>query len=176
MALDILTPFTRAQALSAGITDRQLRGSAYVRLLGGVYISARARDLAFQRARAAVALVHPAGAVGTHLTSARVRGVPVPANPLEHVTVERPEDRRQRHGVRCHVAAIAAEEIEVVRGVRISAPGRMFVELGSVLGLVDLVVAGDWLVRNSFVTCEELVRACTRSHDPYAAHARRAAT
>jgi very-short-patch-repair endonuclease len=146
-----------------------------VRLLGGVYISSRAGDVLFQRARAAVVLVHPDGAVGTHVTAARLRGVPVPMGPLERVTVARPEDRRQRHGLRCHIAALAASEISVVRGVRISAPARMFVELASLLSLVDLVVVGDWLVRNGHLGCEELVEYCITSHDRYAEHARVAA-
>ena len=174
MPLNPLRPFTRAQARAAGIGDRELRGSGYRQLLHGVYVSSRAPDEPLSRARAAL-LVHPPGAVATHVSAARIRRVPVPADPLEHVTVSRPEDRRQRHGLRCHVASLAQADITVVEGVRISAPHRMFLELASALGLVDLVVVGDFLVKRKLLTCESLVHYCATTTERYAARARRAA-
>lgn len=158
-----------------GITDRQLRGARYRQLLHGVYVSSAASAVPLLRTRAAL-LVHPPGAVATHFSAARLRGAPVPAHSFEHVTVARAEDRRQRHGLRCHVAALALTDIEVVRGLRISSAPRMFLELASGLGLVDLVVVGDWLVRNGFVTCESLVDYCATTHERYAGQARRAAS
>lgn len=93
--------------------------------------------------------MHPPGAVATHKSAARVLGVPVPRTAVEHVTVARPDDRRHRHGVRCHVAVLADADITLVRGVRISAPHRMFLELASTLTLVDLViVVTGWYARD----------------------------
>jgi hypothetical protein len=83
----------------------------------GVYHSSRAPDEPLSRARAAL-LVHPARAVATHFSAAPIRGVPV----------SRPEDR-QRHGLRCHVAALAHADVVVVDGVRSSSPPRMLVVL-----------------------------------------------
>lgn len=173
--LDIYQPFTRGQAIAAGITDARLGSAEFAKLLGGVYVSARTPDKPYFRSRAAVHLVHPAGAVGTHYTAARLRGVPVPDNALEHVTVARSTDRRQRHGLRCYVAALAAEDIVTLRGVRISSAHRMFVELATTLGLLDLVVVGDWLVRHEYTTPADLVAYCARFHGRYAAHAVHAA-
>jgi very-short-patch-repair endonuclease len=172
--LDIMTPFTWAEARAAGITARQLRGNEFQRLLGGVYISSRIRDLSRPRAKAAL-MVHPPSAVATHFSSARLRGAPVPVHPLEHVTVPRAEDRRQRHGVRCHVLALAEADIAVVSGLRISAPHRMFVELASALPLVDLVVVGDWLVRKGLITIDSLRQYCISTPAQHADAARRAA-
>lgn len=172
--IDARQPFTRRQAHASGITDRELRGTDYRQLLHGVYQSSRAPDGPVARAKAAL-LVHPPGAVATHFSAARVRHVPVPRHPFEHISVARPEDRRQRHGLRCHVAAIARSDITVVEGLRLSSPPRMFLELASTLGLVDLVVVGDWLVRHKHLTCGSLVEYCATTHERHAARARRAA-
>lgn len=165
-----MRPFTRAEARAAGISDRQLRGPDFQQLLGGIYLSSRIQDLSRPRAQAAL-MVHPADAVATHFTSARVLGAPVPDHPLEHVTVSRAEDRRQRHGIRCHVMALAASDIRTVAQLRISTPHRLFVEMTPWLSLVDLVVLGDWLVRREHVTTASLLDYCNRST---AQHARAA--
>jgi very-short-patch-repair endonuclease len=168
-------PFTRRQARAAGITDHELRGPRYRCLLHGVYISSAVPDTPQVRAAAAL-LVHPPGAVATHFTAARIRRAPVPVHPWEHVTVGQPSDRRQRRGLRCHVATLAAADVRVVAGLRVSAPERMFVELAEYLSLVDLVVLGDWLVKNRFTTPEELVSYCRAGTDRHAKHAREAAS
>jgi hypothetical protein len=51
----------------------------------------------------------------------------------------------------------------------------MFVELASLLGLVDLVAVGDFLVRRKHTTCAALVDFCGGSRDVHAKEARRAA-
>ncbi len=51
----------------------------------------------------------------------------------------------------------------------------MFVELASLLTLVDLVVVGDHLVRRRRTTCADLVAWCAQSSDRGAQAARRAA-
>ncbi len=169
-----MQPFSRAAARASGLTDRQLRGPDFQQLLSGVYISSRVRDLSHPRALAAL-MVHPADATATHFSSARVLGAPVPDHPLEHVTVGRAEDRRQRHGLRCHVAALGAADVAVVRGLRLSHPHRLFVEMTPWLSLVDLVVLGDWLVKHEHATAGSLVEYCSRTAAPHAERARRAA-
>jgi very-short-patch-repair endonuclease len=67
-----------------------------------------------------------------------------------------PADRRRRTGIRHHVVAEVPAVIEV-QGMRLSAPAQCFVELADVLGLVDLVVVGDWFVGKGWVTPEQLV-------------------
>jgi very-short-patch-repair endonuclease len=174
-SFDPMQPFTRADALAAGLADRQLRGPRYRRLLHGVYVAAAVPDTPWLRARAALH-VHPPGAVATHFSAARAWGAPVPAHPLEHVTVEVPQDRRHRQGLRCHIAAIAAADVRVVNGIRLSSPERMFVEMAAFLGLVELVVIGDCLVRQRRTSPSALVAYCAASQDPHVASARRAAS
>ena len=174
MPLDIYRPFTTAEALRAGITHQRLRGPEFRRLLGGVHISSAVPHARSLRTQAAL-VVHPDGAVATHTSAARVLGVPVPDDPLEHVSVAHPKDRRQRDGLRCHVAALQAADVRLLDGLRISAPHRMFLELASMLTLVDLVVVGDWLVKHKHLTCASLVEYCAGSADRHVAAARRAA-
>lgn len=171
---DPTLPFTVDQAAAAGITENQLRGRRFRRVLGGVYAVATVPDSPLLRAQA-VLLVHPAGAVVSHGSAARLVGAPVPHDPDEHVTVERAADRRHRQGVRCHVASLAADEVRVLGGIRITAPHRLFLDLAGALGLVDLVVLGDWLVRRGYVRVETLVEYCARQSRPHARAARRAA-
>lgn len=154
-ALDVHRPFTRAAARDAGISDQRLQGHGFRRLLTGVYVSSRVPDRPWLRTAAAL-LVSPPGAVASHHSAARVLGAPVPDDHREHVTCAAAGDRRQRRGVRCHVAALAEREIRVVEGLRITAPARLFSDLATVLPLVDAVVLGDWLVRHRLVTLEEL--------------------
>jgi len=52
----------------------------------------------------------------------------------------------------------------------------LFVELASLLGLVDLVAAGDALVRKHLVSPEDLRQYCDAQDAPYVARARRAAS
>ena len=174
-SFDPLRPFTRAQALRAGLTDRDLTRGAYRRLLHGIYVSAAVPDTPALRAEAALLTHHPT-AVATHVTAARMLRAPVPDVSEEHVTVPDEDQRRRRRGVRCHVASIDATDIRIMEGVRFSRPERMFVELAELLGLVDLVVVGDFLVRRKHTTRGALVKYCADSHAPFAKEARRAAT
>jgi hypothetical protein len=156
--LDVHRPFRRAEALTAGITARQLRGPLFRRVVTGVYISARVPDRPWVRAAAAV-LVHPPGAVATHTSSGRVLGAPLPPDPFEHVTVSSDGERRPSRSVRCHVAALEAADVTLVDTVRISAPRRMFREVATLLPLVDAVVVGDWLCRHGHATPTDLEEA-----------------
>ena len=170
-------PFTTAQATAAGLSKAQLRGPDVVQVFRGVHVRAR---LATPSTRAliraqAVLLAHPGSAVASHGTAARVIGAPVPDETVEHVTVLHEDDRRRRIGVRCHVAALDRREVQVVEGVKVTAPHRLFLDLASVLPLVDLVVVGDWLVSSGRVSTASLEAYCSAARSRGAAHARRAA-
>ncbi|HET6625533.1 MAG TPA: hypothetical protein VFG63_04025 [Nocardioidaceae bacterium] len=172
-ALDILCPFTRADAIAAGLDPRVLRGKSFRRLFKGVYVSAERPPSAFLQAEAALC-VHPPGAFASHVTAARLFDVPVPHLADEHVSVFVEQDRRRRKGIACHVAPAGAR-VAVLRGVRVCMPDRMFIELASLLSLVDLVIVGDVMVRRGWTTPEKLVALCSDSDDRYAATALRAA-
>lgn len=172
--LDVRRPFTRADAVAAGIDPRLLRGKRFRRIFKGVYISAEAAPSPLHRVEAAV-ILHPPGAFASHVSAARVYDVPVPHFADEHVTVFSEKDRRRRAGIRCHVAPRTARTGRF-KGIRVSLPIPMFIELASILSLVDLVVVGDALVRRRAFTPEQLVRACRESRDRHARSALRAAS
>ncbi len=170
-------PVTTADALRAGLTRRHLLGPDLVQVLRGVHAPRSAMTpstSSLTRVRAAL-LVHPSSAVASHGSAARVLGAPVPQEPLEHVTVTSETERRRRTGVRCHVAVLSSDEVRVVSGVRITAPCRLFLDLAPVLDLVELVVLGDWLLRNRWVTTRSLRAACAAARGAGAEQARRAA-
>lgn len=170
--MDTSRPFTRADAIEAGIEPRLLRGSGFRRLFHGVYVEAARPSTPALRVEAALVLFcHTAFA--SHVSAARVYGLPVPAIPDEHVSVIRTRDRRRTAGVQPHVHP--RPDVRVVGKVRVSAPAQMFVELATLLSLVDLVVVGDSLVRRRLISPETLRSACAASRDAGASPARLAA-
>jgi very-short-patch-repair endonuclease len=171
--LDTRRPFTRADAVRAGIDPKILRTSRFRRIFRGVYIDANVPDSPFARAEAAV-VIHPPGAFASHGSAARMYGLPVPGEPVEHVTVTAEKDRRPRPEVRSHVTTLTPRLMRV-RGVLVSHPLQMFVELASTLSLVDLVVVGDALAKTYRIKPVALVAHCEQSPAPHAATALRAA-
>lgn len=162
-------PFTRQDALARGLTDRQLRGPAYRQLHTGVYIPAWVEVTPEVAARAAL-LPFGGRAFASHTTAARLWRLPIPTSPDEHVTVTLESHRRRRSGITCHVGA--GGSVKLVRGVPVSAVERTFVELCSLLPLVEAVVVGDHLVRHGLISREGLVRFCASSRLAGAAKAR----
>lgn len=163
--LDTNVPFSRAAALEAGIKLSSLRGPAYRRLFAGVFVSADTAHSPVQRVHAAL-VPFDGHAFASHASAARLYRVPIPTIPEEHVTVVARRHRRSRAGIVCHLAS-QAQTIEV-HGVNVSVPAQLFVELASLLSLVDLVVAGDHLVHHQGVTPEELVTYAETSKLPHA--------
>lgn len=150
IVLDPRSPFTRAAARRAGLTDRILAGPKYQRIFHGVYV---ASDVPVGPLVRALVVSHP-DAHASHFSAARVLGVPVPTVADEHVTVQQAEHRRRIGGVRQHVRP----STRWIRraGMRVSDPRQLFEELAGHLELVDLVVVGDHLVRKEGITCAQL--------------------
>lgn len=158
---DLLRPFTRKEALEAGLTDAALRSRAFRRLLHGVYVDssvALTPDLVAE----ALLLIAPGVAWVSHASAARMHGTPLPPLPEEHFCVVEAGERSARRGVRCHVGQPDARVIRR-HGLQYSSPAQVFVELAEQLTLVDLVVAGDWLVRKKLVTLDRLRTFVTAS-------------
>ena len=156
--LDVYRPFTRADAIAAGISPALLRGPKFKLIFRGVYIHASTPVRPLTRVQAAL-LIYPSGAFASHASAGRVYGVPLPALPDEHVSVLADKDRRRRKGIRNHVAP-QDRTVVTVRDIPVSTPEDMFVELSEILTLVDLVVVGDALVRLKLTTPEALVERC----------------
>ena len=164
-ALDTSRPFTTTQALAAGITAKQLRSRAYRRLAKGKYVSAQRAIDALLHAESAL-LGHPEEAFVSHTTAARVYHLPVPEDPVLHVSVFEPGRRRARQGTCCHVAA-KETQVLTFRGIRIAAPAYVFLELASTLTLVDMVVLGDAMVRKEWYSPAQLVAVCRTSRSEH---------
>ncbi|WP_322920735.1 hypothetical protein [Nocardioides renjunii] len=160
MAFDPQQPFLRAVGLENGLTEKVMRGPGYRRLFRNVLVSAATPPTAVQRVQGALALQHE-DAWASHASAARLKGAPIPTIADEHVSVAHQKMRRHHRGLRCHVGDPSGVVVE--RGVRVSGDVPMFIELGGQLGLVDLVVVGDWLVRRRGIDTNKLVAACERS-------------
>ena len=150
-------PFTRAEALSAGISAKRLRSDRYQRLFYDLYVSAQVVVTPALRAKA-VLKVCPPGSQVSHFTAAELWGAIVPSQPLTHLSCPQPGARSERRGVGCHRLSRHAA-VAHFRGIRISSPEQTFIDLACVLSLVDLVVLGDSLVRAKRTTVDRLVSA-----------------
>lgn len=165
-------PFPRWRGIRAGLGRATLDGPGFRRILYGVLVAADVPDTPQLRAEAAL-LCFFASAFASHRTAARVWGVPVTLPPGEDVTVPEVGHRLRRAGVTCHVRA--AIEVTTIGGLRVSTLPDLFVELASVLPLVELVVAGDWMVRRQGVRPKQLIAAARQAGGRAGASARRAA-
>lgn len=170
--LDTTRPFRRVDALAKGITAKELRGPRFRPIFRGVLIASCIKVTPKIRAEAALRLFDPT-AFASHASAARLLGVPIPTLPDEHVTVFHQRMRRHHHGIRTHVSDTM--DVQRFTGGLLSDHRRMFVELAELVGLVDLVVAGDHMVRRGWITPEQLVAYCDTSRHRAARAARRAA-
>ena len=173
-AVDVTRPFTYSSGRAAGLTAGVLRGPRFRRVLHGVYIDAGAPQPRLERVAAAL-LLHPDNAFASHTSAARVYDLPLPERLMdEHVTVFAREDRRAIRGVHSHLAPVSGATLRL-HGFRISAPTQVFLEMSTLLTLVELVVLGDALVRAGRVTPAALVEATAAHFGKHARLARRAA-
>ncbi len=163
-------PLTYREAVAAGITPGRLRGPGFRRLFTNVYVDARAEvDLAL-RARAALKLA-PDGAVASRHTAAVLIGGVVPSRPEVHLTL--PTGRLRVAGIDARRGTLTARARW--RGIPVSSAEDTFTDIAADLGLVDLVVLGDSLVKAKRTTPERLRKAADRAGGRHAATLRRAA-
>lgn len=167
-------PFTRTTALRQKLSDHELQSSRFRRIYQGVYISADVRVTTKVRAQAAM-LVAPDGSYISHHTAARLWGGWAPKSSVTHISSPGDLARTQRRGLAAHRADPNASVVTRY-GLPIAAPTRVFLDLASAgLSLVDLVAAGDALVKAKCVTPQELLDAAGSWPGKYCRRARRAA-
>lgn len=136
-------PFRAKVALAAGMTRRQLASRSYRRIIRGVYIDAHVTHDPLHDALA-VMLVTGREAFVSHHTAARLfRGI-VPDSPDLHASISGDLHRSRILGVRVHRSTRTPITF---RGVPVTSPVDTFLDLAGHLGLVDLVVLGDSLVK-----------------------------
>ena len=170
--LDPKAPFTRKQALHAGLTDADLHGPGYTQLYWGVYIAATVEVTLVVRALAAL-MVGPAGSVVSHHTAARLWGGIPPDSGEVHITV-RSDDRQKTQGIRPHRLKELPEPVQR-HGLRTTSPEQTWLDLAECCDLVQLVTLGDSLVRAKATTCARLVAAVPEGGGAVLRRARRAA-
>lgn len=160
-------PFTRAQALAAGLGSNRLNGSDLARPFHGVRVPAH-RALTLEERCRAFSNRMPALAFFSSTTAAQLIGVPLPLalqeSPLIHVAVPWPARASGARGVRGHSVLLMGNDSHSRGGLRLSTPTRLWCELGAVVCLPDLVAAGDYLIhwRLPFCSRSDLADAVER--------------
>lgn len=172
--LDPSQPFTRADARSAGLPLSDLLSRKFKRLFYDLYLDASIPESPQIRALAALK-VSPAGSHISHHTAAELWGGVAPDDPAIHVSVPTAAARTRRQGITAHLRLEGLRTMEQ-DGITLSAPSACFLELAAIgVGLVDLVILGDSLVRKNLVSVERLVEAAAAYSGRGALVARRAA-
>lgn len=155
-AFDPRVPFTRAEALAAGVTDRELAGVRFQQVFRGVHLEASVVPTLVVRTLAALT-VAPRSSVVTHHTAARLWGGIAPDSSDIHLTM--PHLHRPKVvGIRPHRVQVMPASVKR-RGLPVTSPERTFLDMGRWADLVDLVVLGDSLVRAGATTPERLREA-----------------
>lgn len=157
---DPRVPFSRAEARAAGISEKRLRTPAYQRIFHDTYLCSTVLPTIGVRVAAALKRVGAATAYASHHTAAELWGIPVPVDGVVHVTAAKDEGRNRCRGVVTHKPLTRSARVAVRNGVRLSAPEQVFCELAAAgVDLVDLVVAGDAMLKSKQVTRESLKAA-----------------
>jgi Protein of unknown function (DUF559) len=165
---------SRSKARIAKIPISELLGPIYTKVFYDTYVPIRLKITPQMRARVALQLLPEAGYVSHH-TAVQIWGGVVPDSSDVHVSYPRRETRCQRQGIAAHFAGAGASTT-FREGMRISTPTQAFLELAaSGVGLIDLVVAGDSLVKATGLAPKEFVDAAKEWRGNKAKLAREAA-
>ena len=133
-------PFQTAEALALGVSWKTLQGSRFRRLAKGVYVAATTADSHRIRVRA-VLLALPPATIATGVTGLQLLGVDVgPQLPMTFATTHPRQVRRR------DVRVIRLKELPAHRD-GVASPEQCWLVAASTLNLLDLVTAGDSLLR-----------------------------
>ena len=140
-------------------------------LFRGVYVSVQA-PLSVRLLAEAALLLAEEGSYLSHHTAAQLWGGDVPDHPDVHVTY--PRMRARCSGIAAHRPK-SRQHVVRWKGLPLTSPAQTFLDLSHLLGLVDLVILGDSLVRMRRVTPDELMALAQTHRGPHSRLARRAA-
>ena len=164
--------FTTAEAIQAGVGRGVLKGPRVRRILPGVFLPADLEPTDNVLVDGALKLL-PADALASGVTALRLWGVRVGSlDKLDFVTTH-PHQVRQR-AMRVARASVLPPASLRSGYERVVIPEHALVSSASRLDLVDLVTAGDWLIRLRLVTPESLQSYAQHYRGSGAALARRA--
>ncbi len=133
-------PFQTADALALGVSWKMLQGSRFRRLARGVYVAASTADSHRIHVRA-VMLTLPPGTIATGVTGLQLLGVDVGSQlPMTFATTHPRQVRRR------DVKVMRLTELPAHRD-GVAGSEQCWLVAASTLNLLDLVIAGDWLLR-----------------------------
>lgn len=149
-------PFTVAEAAAAGVTAEQLRGSAYRRLIHGVYVCAPLADDGIARLSAIAARLPP-GCAFCGPTAAQIRGIDLRVVPTV-VEVHAPIGVGvwPRRGVRVRHGPLDPNDITRVNGLPVTSTVRTTFDLARSLPLLEAVAAVDAALHRRLLTERDL--------------------
>lgn len=133
-----------AEALACGLSRRMLQSRRFVMIHRGIYVDADLEQT-LDVMVAADLLVLPPDACLSHTTALHWYGVTIGSAQPRHYSTNTAAQTRLKD-VTLH-RRIGTLHPRVLRGVRVLGPDRTLVDCGTLLNPVDLVRAGDWLVR-----------------------------
>lgn len=145
-------PFSVADALDSGVTQRRLRGTDLSRPFHGVRAVSEPRET-LDRCRAFRPRM-TSGAFFSSATAAQLHRIPLPIR-LErevsiHVAVPAPQRAVRARGVVGHkVQLIGGDWVELF-GLPVAAPARVFCELAALVSMPELVAVGDYIIHWRF--------------------------
>jgi hypothetical protein len=169
-----LPVLTRAKARDACVPLEALLGPTYTKLFYDAYIPSTAKISLRTQAETALRVVAE-GAHISHHTAVQLWGGVSPATSRIHLTFADQRARTRREGIAAHRSPLQPATTRS-KGLLLSTPTQAFLDLASAgTELVDLVVAGDSLVKATRTTPEDFVRAAETWCGNRARMARRAA-
>lgn len=139
-------PFRTRDALALGVGPGRLRSTDLAAPIRGVRMPAGTVDL---DARCRAFLLHRSERVAfSHVTAAELIGAPLPARCTRddrlHVSV--PAGTRAVQAARVAGHTLSAWQVVDVRGLPLTTPEQLWLDLAATLDRDSLVVLGDWLV------------------------------
>ena len=140
--------FTLADARAVGVSQKRTRANDLEIPFRGV--RAVAGDLpGLSRLVRAYAARMPAGQFYSHTTAAQLLGIPLPPHTAQdshlHVSTVAPERAPRMTGVVGHTASVRPD-LWIIDGVAVTSPVTTWCDLATMLGLDDLIAAGDYLL------------------------------
>jgi very-short-patch-repair endonuclease len=143
------SPFLVSEGIESGLSRQHLRSRAWDGSVHGVRMTPGEHHLAERCA--AFALRMPPGAFFSHLTAAQLLGIPVPFHSLRstavHIAVKSPERAPHATQITGHQLDVGEADVITHRGLRMTSAVRTWRDLGAELPLLDLVAAGDFIIR-----------------------------
>jgi Protein of unknown function (DUF559) len=165
---------TRAGARQTGLPLKDLLGGGYQRLFYDAYVPSTIKITPLLRARVVLRRL-PNAAWISHHTAIQIWGGVAPTSPEIHVTMTDRNLRCRRQGIAAHYCDPGGTTSSF-HGVAVSTPTQAFLELAATgASLVDLVIAGDSLVKVTQLTPEAFIEAADECLGNKSRLARRAA-